>query len=62
MSEAADGFNIMPALLPDSLTDFAEQVVPELQSKGIFRTQYESTTLRGNLGLVKPENQFLNKF
>ncbi|MGE8079885.1 LLM class flavin-dependent oxidoreductase [Peribacillus loiseleuriae] len=61
MSEAADGFNIMPALLPDSLTDFVEQVVPELQSKGIFRTQYESTTLRGNLGLVKPENQFINK-
>ncbi|WP_350300333.1 LLM class flavin-dependent oxidoreductase [Peribacillus frigoritolerans] len=55
---AADGFNIMPALLPDSLTDFVELVVPELQSKGIFRTKYESNTLRGNLGLDKPVNQY----
>lgn len=59
---AADGFNIMPALLPDSLTDFVELVVPELQSKGIFRTKYESNTLRGNLGLDKPANQYSHKF
>ncbi|MGE7762648.1 LLM class flavin-dependent oxidoreductase [Peribacillus sp. NPDC097895] len=58
---AADGFNIMPALLPDSLTDFVELVVPELQSKGIFRTKYESNTLRGNLGLDKPVNQYSHK-
>ncbi|MBT2603023.1 LLM class flavin-dependent oxidoreductase [Bacillus sp. ISL-53] len=58
---AADGFNIMPALLPDSLTDFVELVVPELQSKGIFRTEYESNTLRGNLGLDKPANQYSHK-
>ncbi|MFE4708429.1 LLM class flavin-dependent oxidoreductase [Peribacillus simplex] len=58
---AADGFNIMPALLPDSLTDFVELVVPELQSKGIFRTKYESNTLRGNLGLDKPANQYSHK-
>lgn len=57
--EAADGFNIMPALLPDSLTNFVDQVVPELQSRGIFRTQYESDTLRGNLGLDRPINQFV---
>ena len=59
--DAADGFNIMPALLPDSLTDFVELVVPELQSKGIFRTKYESNTLRGNLGLDKPANQYSHK-
>ncbi|WP_375090546.1 LLM class flavin-dependent oxidoreductase [Peribacillus sp. RS7] len=59
--DAADGFNIMPALLPDSLTDFVELVVPELQSKGIFRTKYESNTLRGNLGLDKPVNQYSHK-
>ncbi|KON70976.1 nitrilotriacetate monooxygenase [Peribacillus butanolivorans] len=59
---AADGFNIMPALLPDSLTDFVELVVPELQSKGIFRTKYESNTLRGNLGLDKPVNQYSHNF
>lgn len=58
---AADGFNIMPALLPDSLTDFVDLVVPELQSKGIFRTKYESNTLRGNLGLDKPVNQYSHK-
>ncbi|CAH0229453.1 Nitrilotriacetate monooxygenase component A [Peribacillus sp. Bi96] len=58
---AADGFNIMSALLPDSLTDFVELVVPELQSKGIFRTKYESNTLRGNLGLDKPVNQYSHK-
>ncbi|WP_342603242.1 LLM class flavin-dependent oxidoreductase [Peribacillus sp. FSL E2-0159] len=58
---AADGFNIMPALLPDSLKDFVELVVPELQSKGIFRTKYESNTLRGNLGLDKPVNQYSHK-
>ncbi|WP_146552471.1 LLM class flavin-dependent oxidoreductase [Rummeliibacillus sp. SL167] len=57
-SGAADGFNIMPALLPDSLNDFVQFVIPELQERGIFRTQYESNTLRGNLGLKNPVNQF----
>lgn len=53
---AADGFNIMPALLPDSLLDFVNYVIPELQSRGIYRTEYESNTLRGNLGLELPIN------
>ena len=54
---AADGFNVMPAWLPGSLKDFVDGVIPELQRRGLFRTEYESTTLRGNLGLPKPVNR-----
>jgi len=54
---AADGFNVMPAWLPGSLKDFVELVVPELQRRGLFRTDYEATTLRGNLGLPTPVNR-----
>jgi N-acetyl-S-(2-succino)cysteine monooxygenase len=50
----ADGFNIMPPYLPDGLTDFVDLVVPELQRRGLFRTEYEGTTLRENLGLERP--------
>ncbi len=51
---AADGFNVMPAWLPGSLRDFVDTVVPELQRRGLFRTEYEAATLRGNLGLGVP--------
>ncbi|MFD7448431.1 LLM class flavin-dependent oxidoreductase [Kitasatospora sp. NPDC059827] len=51
---AADGYNVMPPVLPDGLTDFADLVVPELQRRGLFRTEYEGTTLRENLGLDRP--------
>jgi FMN-dependent oxidoreductase (nitrilotriacetate monooxygenase family) len=51
---AADGFNIMPPILPDSLNDFVELVIPELQRRGLFRTAYEGSTLRENLGLSWP--------
>ena len=54
---AADGFNVMPAWLPGSLRDFVDLVIPELQHRGLFRTEYEATTLRGNLGLPKPVNR-----
>jgi FMN-dependent oxidoreductase (nitrilotriacetate monooxygenase family) len=54
---AADGFNVMPAWLPGSLKDFVDLVIPELQRRGLFRTEYEATTLRGNLGLPKPLNR-----
>ncbi|SDZ14459.1 LLM class flavin-dependent oxidoreductase [Thermoactinomyces sp. DSM 45892] len=54
VSEAADGFNIMPPQLPDGLTDFVELVVPELQRRGLFRTEYEGQTLRDHLGLERP--------
>lgn len=54
---AADGFNVMPAWLPGSLQDFVEMVIPELQRRRLFRTEYEATTLRGNLGLPRPVNR-----
>ena len=48
---AADGFNLCPAILPGGLDDFVELILPELRKRGLFRTEYESGTLRGNLGL-----------
>ncbi|HEY5893944.1 MAG TPA: LLM class flavin-dependent oxidoreductase [Chthoniobacterales bacterium] len=48
---AADGFNIMPQLLPSGLNEFVDKVIPELQNRGLFRTAYEGTTFRENLGL-----------
>lgn len=50
-----DGFNVMPMLLPDIFRDFAEQVVPVLQKRGLFREEYEGSTLRENLGLPRPD-------
>lgn len=46
---AADGFMVSPAFLPGGFDDFVSLVVPELQRRGLFRTRYESATLRGNL-------------
>ena len=53
---AADGFNVLPPVLPGSLDDFVDLVIPELQRRGLFRTAYEGTTLRENLALARPEN------
>jgi N-acetyl-S-(2-succino)cysteine monooxygenase len=58
VNDAADGFNIMPPYLPGGLDDFVEQVIPILQQRGRFRTEYEGRTLRENLGLPRPTNQF----
>ena len=58
ITNGCDGFNIMFPYLPDGLDNFVEQVVPELQKRGLFRTEYEGTTLRANLGLPRPDNQF----
>ncbi|OBZ11670.1 monooxygenase [Bacillus sp. FJAT-27264] len=55
-SEAADGFMIAESV-PGGLEQFVERVVPILQDRGLFRTEYESDTLRGNLGLKVPENR-----
>jgi FMN-dependent oxidoreductase (nitrilotriacetate monooxygenase family) len=60
-SGAADGFNIMPPSLPGGLTDFVEQVVPELRRRGLFRTEYTGHTLRDHYGLERPSNQHLEK-
>jgi alkanesulfonate monooxygenase len=54
--DAADGFNLIPPLMPSSLTEFVDLVVPELQRRGIFRRDYEGTTLRDHLGLPRPVN------
>lgn len=56
--EGSDGFNIMFPYLPEGLNDFVDQVVPELQRRGIFRKEYEGNTLRENLGLARPANRF----
>ncbi|EIE98788.1 LLM class flavin-dependent oxidoreductase [Saccharomonospora glauca] len=55
---AADGFNVMPPILPAVLEDFVEQVVPELQRRGLFRREYTARTLRGHYGLPRPESRF----
>ena len=55
---ASDGFNVMFPYLPEGLDDFVDQVVPELQRRGLFRTDYEGTTLREHLGLPRPGNRF----
>jgi FMN-dependent oxidoreductase (nitrilotriacetate monooxygenase family) len=55
---AADGFNIMPAVLPSGLEVFAERVVPILRERGLFRTEYTGRTLREHYGLPRPANRF----
>jgi len=58
VEDASDGFNVMFPFLPEGLDDFVDKVVPELQRRGLFRTQYEGRTLRENLGLRRPANRF----
>jgi FMN-dependent oxidoreductase (nitrilotriacetate monooxygenase family) len=55
---AADGFNIMPAVLPSGLELFAAHVVPILQRRGLFRTEYEGATLREHYGLARPRSRY----
>ncbi|MGV6872708.1 LLM class flavin-dependent oxidoreductase [Pseudochelatococcus sp. B33] len=57
-SEGSDGFNLMFPYLPGGLDAFVDNVVPELQRRGIFRIEYEGETLRENLGLPRPANRF----
>ena len=56
--EGCDGFNIMPPFLPGGLDDFVDLVIPELQRRGLFRTEYEGNTLRDNLGLKRPASRY----
>ena len=51
LERACDGFMISPAHLPGSFAEFVDDVVPELQRRGLFRTAYRGTTLRDHLGL-----------
>ena len=57
-TEASDGFNLMFPFLPAGLDAFVDEVVPELQRRGLFRRDYEGTTLRDHLGLQRPEIRF----
>jgi hypothetical protein len=57
-NKAADGFSLTPAVLPDGLDDFVDQVVPILQKRGLVQTEYREGTLRDKLGLPRPDNQY----
>jgi alkanesulfonate monooxygenase len=59
--EGSDGFNVLFPWLPGGLNEFCERVVPELQRRGLFRREYEGKTLRENLGLPRPKNQFFDQ-
>ncbi|MFC5450398.1 LLM class flavin-dependent oxidoreductase [Paenibacillus aestuarii] len=55
---ACDGFNIMPPYLPGGLEEFVDLVIPELQRRGLFRTEYRGSTLRDHLGLARPLSRY----
>jgi FMN-dependent oxidoreductase (nitrilotriacetate monooxygenase family) len=59
--EGADGFTVVFPFLPQGLDDVVQRLVPELQRRGIFRSEYEGTTLREHLGLPRPKNRFFDK-
>lgn len=62
VDSAADGFNVMPPLLPSMLPSMLEvfiaDVIPLLQQRGLFRTAYTGETLRAHYGLAQPQSQF----
>ena len=60
-SRGSDGFTVMFPYQPGGLEAFVDRVVPELQRRGIHRSEYEGKTLRENLGLPRPENSFTAK-
>ncbi|OZI37120.1 nitrilotriacetate monooxygenase [Bordetella genomosp. 10] len=60
-SRAADGFNILPPYFPGGLDDFSAGVLPVLRARGLFRTEYEGSTLRENLGLPVPPSQYVKE-
>ncbi|WP_047459366.1 LLM class flavin-dependent oxidoreductase [Rhizobium rhizogenes] len=55
---AADGFNLMPDVLPHGLDVFVDEVVPILRRRGLFRQDYTGRTLRDHLGLARPANPY----
>ncbi len=61
MEEAADGFIYIPSLLPDGVDDLVDLVIPELQRRRLFRTEYEGQQLRTQLGLARPWNTFASR-
>jgi FMN-dependent oxidoreductase (nitrilotriacetate monooxygenase family) len=59
--EACDGFTVVVPFLPQGIDDVTQRLVPELQRRGIFRKEYQGTTLREHLGLPRPKNQFFKE-
>jgi FMN-dependent oxidoreductase (nitrilotriacetate monooxygenase family) len=57
-SKACDGFVLSMPVNPRALHDFVDLVIPELQRRGLFRTEYAGTTLRENMGLARPRDPF----
>ena len=57
-TRGSDGFNLMFPYLPEGLDDFVDRVIPVLQRRGLFRTEYEGATLRENLGLKRPGSRY----
>jgi alkanesulfonate monooxygenase SsuD/methylene tetrahydromethanopterin reductase-like flavin-dependent oxidoreductase (luciferase family) len=55
---AADGFNLMPPVLPAMLQVFVSEVVPLLRKRGLFRGEYAGETLREHYGLARPAVRF----
>jgi FMN-dependent oxidoreductase (nitrilotriacetate monooxygenase family) len=55
VEKAADGFNLLPPHVPGTINEFVDLVVPELQRRGLFRTEYEGVMLRQNLGVPFPD-------
>ena len=51
----------MPPYLPGALDDFVELVIPELQRRGQFRTEYTGKTLREHLGLPRPPSRYATR-
>ncbi|MEP9383530.1 LLM class flavin-dependent oxidoreductase [Nocardioides sp. KR10-350] len=58
---AADGFNLMPDVLPAGLTTFVDEVVPLLRQRGLFRHEYAGQTLRDHLGLPRPASRYATR-
>jgi FMN-dependent oxidoreductase (nitrilotriacetate monooxygenase family) len=58
VKRGVDGFLIQPSHLPGGLRDFISLVIPELQERGLFRTEYEGPTLRDQLGLPRPPSRY----
>ena len=56
-AHAADGFNVMAPVLPSGLEAFVDEVVPLLQRRGLFRSEYTGSTLREHYGLALPKNR-----
>jgi FMN-dependent oxidoreductase (nitrilotriacetate monooxygenase family) len=57
-SRAVDGYLIQPPILPSGLDEFNSRIIPELQDRGLFRTEYSGQTLRENLGLKRPPSMY----